>query len=196
MNKEIKCKTCEDTKKIRKNEPYCLISREMDDYWFKFCKTDEAKDECAECPEHKNNKHLIEYIPCPDCQQPSASDFTNNLRNFVKLYENEIPRRAEITFLQEACKRLDSETEISLKSLEACTLANMENMKLQARLDSVVAACEIGLYIAEWISKLSNRPKPLADDIETIKAAIALTKSKSKRDGINPPLLSAIPPLS
>lgn len=35
-------------------------------------------------------------------QQPLAGDFTEKLRKFVNMYENEIPRRAEITFLKEA----------------------------------------------------------------------------------------------
>ena len=40
-------------------------------------------------------------------QQPTAGDFTKRLRSFVKLYEKEIPRRAEITFLKEACDIID-----------------------------------------------------------------------------------------
>ena len=48
--------------------------------------------------------------PLPDHeypQQPTAGDFTKRLRSFVKLYEKEIPRRAEITFLEEACDIID-----------------------------------------------------------------------------------------
>ena len=40
-------------------------------------------------------------------QQPTAGEFTKKIRSFVKMYENEIPKRAEITFLKEACDRLN-----------------------------------------------------------------------------------------
>ncbi len=73
-NKKVrKCETCGGSGKVRKNKPFCLIERGMDDYSFGFCNTKEVmNEECAKCCEHKNNKHLIEYIPCPDCCQPAG----------------------------------------------------------------------------------------------------------------------------
>ena len=44
---------------------------------------------------------------CPDCQQPPSREFTEKIRKFIKMYENEVPRRAEITFLEEAIESLD-----------------------------------------------------------------------------------------
>jgi len=56
-----------------------------------------AAERCEECV----TKALTLF------KQPPAGDFTENLRKFVKLYENEVPRRAEITFLEEACEIID-----------------------------------------------------------------------------------------
>lgn len=56
----------------------------------------------------------------------SKSEFTKKMRNFVKMYENEIPKRAEINFLEDACDCLDR-AEARLKVipdlLEACEKA-------------------------------------------------------------------------
>lgn len=40
-------------------------------------------------------------------QQPTAGKWTKKIRSFVKMYENEIPKRAEITFLKEVCDIID-----------------------------------------------------------------------------------------
>lgn len=40
----------------KKDEPFCLIPRGMDNYWFKFCENPDPPEECLECPEHTNNK--------------------------------------------------------------------------------------------------------------------------------------------
>ena len=53
-------------------------------------------------------------------EPPAAGEFTKKIRGFVKLYENEIPRRAEITFLAKACDIIDT-LEASRKELQiAC----------------------------------------------------------------------------
>ena len=62
-----------------------------------------------------------------------------------------------LIWVDRACDRLDSEVAIN---------------------KDLVVACEIGLHIAEWKSKLSNASKDLAEDIETIKAAIARNKKR------------------
>jgi len=64
------------------------------------------------CNECGTEYHLVE-------QQPPG-EWTKKLRNFIKLYENEVPRRAEITFLIEACDRLDRAESIKADLLAAC----------------------------------------------------------------------------
>ena len=100
-------------------------------------------------------------------QQPTAGEFTKKIRSFVKLYENETPRRAEITFLQEACDRLDRAESIN---------------------KDLLTACEIGLKKALGIIRIANEVNIPLDtqgrrendkDIKQIKAAIA----KAKKEG-------------
>ena len=132
-------------------------------------------------------------------QQPPASDFTKEAVELDKMCVSEIVAKYESSHnaitvlkrkLRQACesdKWMESATKfyenggcpICFSTDEAGCKEGCYLGQLQARLDSAVAACEIGLQIGEWISQLSNRPKALAEDIETIKAAIALTKSKS-----------------
>lgn len=50
---------------------------------------------------------------------PKPKEFTKRIRKFVKMYENEVPRRAEITFLGEACDIIEQQAEIR-KSIIAC----------------------------------------------------------------------------
>ena len=106
MNKEAICKTCGDTGK--RMCAWCSGDGKVGIPPDILCKKCEGKGN----------------IPCPDCQQPPAGEFTEKLRNFVKLYENELPRRAEITFLQEACDRLGRAEAINKDLLTACKFAS------------------------------------------------------------------------
>jgi len=99
-----------------------------------------------------NFKRAEGTIPCPDCQQPPASEFTKKIRAFIKLYENELPKRAEITFLEEACAIIN---------------------RAEASKKDLLTALKIGLRIAEYFSERAPASKDLAEDTETIRAAIA-----------------------
>ena len=110
--------------------------------------------------------------PLPDHeypQQPTAGDFTKRLRSFVKLYEKEIPRRAEITFLEEACDIIDKAEAINKDLLEACK-----------RMLGAMACDEL------------NNGRVFDDDLrkevkKQAKAAIAKASPNSiKRDGTHP----------
>lgn len=84
-------------------------------------------------------------------QQPKASsEFTERIRKFVKMYENEIPRRAEISFLEEALKIIDT-SEASRKEL-------LDNLKML-----VALLCHPGSFVS-------------AKDIEKAKVAISNAK--------------------
>ncbi len=66
--------------------------------------TDMLTDACDIIDQKDKLLFAYESVRAPKRQ---ASEFTNKLRKFVKMYENEIPRRAEITFLEEACDILE-----------------------------------------------------------------------------------------
>ena len=77
-------------------------------------------------------------------QQPTAGEFTKEARQTAKNVYSSNPKLwpskdCLSSYINEACDRLDAETEIALKSLEACTLANMENIKIRNRLDRAEA---------------------------------------------------------
>jgi hypothetical protein len=53
-------------------------------------------------------------------QQPPAGEWTKKIRDFIKLYENELPKRAEITFLEEACVIIDRAEASNKDLVTAC----------------------------------------------------------------------------
>lgn len=55
---------------------------------------------------------------------------------------------------------------------------NKFNKKAANCHDDLVAACKIGLSIAEWICKIRHAPTDLVKEIEVIKAALAKTKKE------------------
>ena len=73
-------------------------------------------------------------------QREEAIEFVKQVRKFVKMYENEVPRRAEITFLEEACDIID-EWEKRYEDITGGMMKKeiyliQENVKLQSRLDT------------------------------------------------------------
>jgi len=95
-------------------------------------------------------------------EQPPTGDFTEKIRSFIKLYENEIPRRAEITFLKEACAIIDRAETSKADLLTACKIG------LKKALGISVVAAELGAQILPKHQK----------DIEQIEAAIAKEKER------------------
>ncbi|HUS89753.1 MAG TPA: hypothetical protein VMW91_10435 [Desulfosporosinus sp.] len=92
-------------------------------------------------------------------QQPPAGEFTKKIRAFIKLYENELPKRAEITFLEEACDRLDT-----VEALNA----------------ELLAACRVGLsYINALKCKVPRPILELKEDNELIESIIAKYQSST-----------------
>lgn len=87
-------------------------------------------------------------------EQPPASDFTKKLHGFIKLYENEIPRRAEITFLKEACVIIGQRTRQEKMDMETIGQFDKENKQLQARLDRSEASLLKALEpVADWYGR-------------------------------------------
>lgn len=97
---KMKCKNpkCENGQ-IREKERYCLIPAGMDNYWFHFCDTEKPKDECEQCPEHKTNKHLIKYFPCPDCQGTGEQKEGEWRKEFQYLLDRKMLSRDELAYL-------------------------------------------------------------------------------------------------
>lgn len=89
-----------------------------------------------------------------------ASEFIKQVRKFVKMYKNEIPRRAEITFLNEACDIIDSAESINKDLVDACEQADswMTNAK---------HSCEI----------------PMREEYHRIELIISAAIAKSKKEG-------------
>ena len=108
-------------------------------------------------------------------QQPTAGEFTKKIRaKYDLVFEQRGYKKCRKDML-ELCDRLDAETKIAQKSLEACTLANIENIKLQARLDRTEAINKKLLETCIKAFEESHNPKVE----KVLEAAIA----KAKKEG-------------
>jgi hypothetical protein len=167
------------------------------------------KDGCSRAPMYV--KQQVDQALTLLKQQPTAGEFTKTIRHNLRVQSRagDTHRLGNIytELLKKACDRLDTETEVSLKSLEACTLANIENAKLQSRLDTAEAinkdlleACE---KVQDWLDTSSLQQilvhhtedkrryaliMGIASNLERLEAAIARAKKDIKRDGTIPPL--------
>ena len=140
-------------------------------------------------------KRILDYLK----QQPPAGDFTENLRKFVKLYENEVPRRAEITFLEEACEIIDKllkqppAGEFTKRLRDNVSTTDVEGVfvdklhwpsikgdileacviidRVEAENKELLAACELALH---------NEHKRWAE----IKAVLVAAIDKAKKEGV------------
>jgi len=82
-------------------------------------------------------------------KQPSAGEWAKKIRRFVKMYENEVPRRAEITFLQEACDIIDSAEALNKDLLAACKYSHTLILRKIGQSTHAVALLEAAIAKAE-----------------------------------------------
>lgn len=105
--KQPKCKTCGDKKVVQIECEAC------------------AKDishPASECGGEK---------PCPDCQQPTAGEWTKIQREYIQEITSDYPHLypPAIDRLEEACARLDRAEAINKELLKACEFAKAQIKK-------------------------------------------------------------------
>ena len=92
--------------------------------------------ECKTCGDKKE----VEYepddiqgdvmIPCPDCQQPPAGEFTSKMRRIYMPTDPRIGVPVEWEYIIKACDRLDREESLNKDLLTACDIFQESIYKL------------------------------------------------------------------
>ena len=123
------------------------------------------------------NSHMLTLMECPKCHPHSEQPPAGELLPWQQRLAEEYDRKQFLEMIERYNQKLSGvwDDDFTIKGSELLTIISL-GWGAVFRLDSAVAACEIGLHIAEWKSKLSNASTDLAEDIETIKAAITQSK--------------------